>query len=182
MQAWWLHFRNAIGKEARYAGIWDINAPTFFLHVVHALILWLCLASKPCHLCFCHSSKKTNLFSPARGEEELLGASAWCMNLLKPAWPSSAPFLCIPPAWSIPGPHQEFLENAASVYEVHSLLRWVKSVVINPVIHGCPVSKVWLLLPAFLLSLSLCVITLSLPQHLSTHLCHGSSFMCYGSL
>lgn len=61
---------------------------------------------------------------------------------------------------SIPGPCQGILENgAASIDGMCSILRSVKLVVINLIIHGCPVSQVWLLLSASLFSLSLGVIT-----------------------
>lgn len=82
----------------------------------------------------------------------MLGASTYCMNFFKPSCPGSV--------HSIPGPCQGILENgAASIDGECSILRSVKSVVINLVIHGCPVLQVWLLLPASSVSLSLGVIT-----------------------
>lgn len=81
----------------------------------------------------------------------MLGASTYCMNFLKPSCPGSAQ--------SIPGPCQGILENgAASIDGVCRFLRSVKSVVINLVIHGCPVSQVWLLLSASSFSSGLGVI------------------------
>lgn len=138
--------------------------------------MWYMPSSSDCawhpdHLYFSCSSKKTNLFSPDKGEKEVLGASTYYMNLFKPSCPRSMQ--------SIPSPCQGILENgAASIDGECSILRSVKSVVINLVIHGCPVSQVWLLLSASSFSLSLGVITPTPPTASQYTLVSWQLFLC----